>query len=403
MNKINKHFSKIILTLLLLVFISSCSKDDTQVIENNENLLSIAKDNYNATFTANSLVQKQEPDWTKYIVSKHEEKVIIEVPFVSSNKNQKFILSASFENNNLTKSTLHRFIDTKNHIFPNSINQTEQFNGIHLQYHLQGQLKNGNLIENGKSVNEVKSVSNKQKLNNTNLVAARGFGDGNGPYDPYNDREIIRIDWYMLTYHTFTFPDGSQLFYDITNEFTHSEYIEVTRNLNGQYNEPEQIATNERTVDTTDGSKAIGPSCKSFNYQNTSSNWQEASVVNIRFNIVVIEIVAGIRVKKVIPITFPQPTRFGVPRRFVNGTVISSGLAAELSAKAIADSIDDVISRYNNLLTNSTDVIRSHFIERLKHNFRERTNGGRVNFNDMSSGLTSTQYKTFAFLSDNCD
>ncbi len=145
------------------------------------------------------------------------------------------------------------------------------------------------------------------------------------------------------------------------------------------------------------------PSCKSFSYVNTASNWQEASVINIRFNIVLIEIVAGVRVKKVIPIIFPNPVRFGVPKQFKNGTRISAGLAAELSAQAIEDSIDDVISTYNNLVVSSTDVIRNQFKERLKHNHRERTNGGRVNFNDLLVDLTPTQYQTSAIITDGCD
>lgn len=146
----------------------------------------------------------------------------------------------------------------------------------------------------------------------------------------------------------------------------------------------------------------FAPSCESFNFQKITSNWQESSVINIRFNIVLIEIISGIKVKKVINISFLQPVKFGMPTKFANGTVIPSGLAAEIGAKAINHAIDDVISKYNNLVANSTSTIRNHFKERLKQNFQDYSNGGRVNFNDTSLSTNVTSYKTYGIIPDNC-
>lgn len=148
--------------------------------------------------------------------------------------------------------------------------------------------------------------------------------------------------------------------------------------------------------------EAFGSSCKSFDFKTTTSSWQEASIVNMRFNIVLIEIVGGIKVKKIIPLSFPQPVRFGMPRKFKNDTKIPPGLAAEISARAINHAIDDTLSKYSSLVLNSTDIIRSYFQDRLKLHFKDYSNGGRINFNDMSSINKATQYITYGFFKDNC-
>ena len=144
------------------------------------------------------------------------------------------------------------------------------------------------------------------------------------------------------------------------------------------------------------------PSCKSFNFQNTATNWQEASVVNIRFNILLIEIVGGVRVRKRHLFTFPQPVKFGMPRKFANGTSIPAGLAAEIGARSINHAVDELISKYYNLAVSSTSIVRSDFQAILKHEFQEQSNGGRVNFNDLSSTVTPTQYQTYGVLPDKC-
>ncbi|WP_411031667.1 hypothetical protein [Spongiimicrobium sp. 3-5] len=148
--------------------------------------------------------------------------------------------------------------------------------------------------------------------------------------------------------------------------------------------------------------KDIPPSCKSFDFRSTGANWQESSVIGIRFNIFVLQIIGGVRVRKKHTILFTQPVKFGLPRKFANGTTIPSGLAAEIGAKAINHAIDDVISKYHNIVVNSTSVLRSDFQSKLKKEFREFSNGGRVNFNDMTSATRATQYRTYGVIPDNC-
>lgn len=90
-----------------------------------------------------------------------------------------------------------------------------------------------------------------------------------------------------------------------------------------------------------------------------------------------------------------------MPTRFANGTEIPPGLAAEIGARAINHTIADVISRYNNLVVSSTSTIRNHFQERLKLYFQDYSNGGRVNFNDMTLTTNITKYKTYGIVPGN--
>lgn len=115
----------------------------------------------------------------------------------------------------------------------------------------------------------------------------------------------------------------------------------------------------------------------------------------------VIEIINGVRVKKVHPISFPQPIKFGVPAVLYNGSVISPELAAELSAEAIKQSINEIKDSYEGLLANTEDL-RLEFMDALRKNQREFANGGRMNFNDMTSILKPTQYQTSALWDDEC-
>lgn len=181
-----------------------------------------------------------------------------------------------------------------------------------------------------------------------------------------------------------------------------SEYLREQKIIDCGTIENNAIDINGNCIELTDDILDVPPSCKSFNFQNTALNWQEASIINLRFNIVLIEIIGGIKVKKIIQVHFYQPVKFGMPRKFANGTIIPQGLAAEISARAISHAIDDTISKYNNLAISSSDLVRNFFQERLKLNFQDYSNGGRVNFNDMSSITNTTEYKTYAIIPDNC-
>lgn len=148
------------------------------------------------------------------------------------------------------------------------------------------------------------------------------------------------------------------------------------------------------------------PSCKSFDFKKSTSttNWQEARVVNIRFNVWYVEFIGGVKFRKKYTVNIKEPVRFGMPITFYNAvsTKVAPGLAAEIASIALNHAMDDVVSKYYNLQINTTSVIKKDFETFLKNEFRERSNGGRVNFNDMGSYPPVTQYKTYGVIPDDC-
>jgi hypothetical protein len=85
------------------------------------------------------------------------------------------------------------------------------------------------------------------------------------------------------------------------------------------------------------------PSCESFNFTTKSGSiWQESAVVNIHFNVVVIS-PNGYRFSQIVE--FPNAILFGVPTNLIVGnTTISPGIAANLSAAAVKQSMDETVS-----------------------------------------------------------
>ena len=150
-----------------------------------------------------------------------------------------------------------------------------------------------------------------------------------------------------------------------------------------------------------DEEEEVPPSCKSFNFQKTTTDayWQNAAVKNVRFRVIVLSNY-GNYVN--FDIKYSQPILFGVPTNMVNGGNISGGLAAELSARALSVSMREVVNKYGKQPVSETQV-RLFFEQRLKYNFPIITNGGRVTFNPMSLPVAPTEYQTNHFGIGDCD
>lgn len=187
------------------------------------------------------------------------------------------------------------------------------------------------------------------------------------------EKMMEAIEEYNLLY---TNPDQN-LIIDLLDKITNPENL----------NEPEvEIVT--------------PPSCESFNFANTSSNWQEAAVVNINFTVVIVS-PQGMSVN--IVQEYPQPILFGCPRNLLIGnTQITSGMAASLSARALKLSMNETVKKYGNKSVTSM-LIRLFFESRLKHNYPLFIPGGRVNFNSGNTNVIPTQYQTNAFGTGDCD
>ncbi|MHC0447621.1 hypothetical protein ACWA1F_19580 [Flavobacterium sp. 3-218] len=143
----------------------------------------------------------------------------------------------------------------------------------------------------------------------------------------------------------------------------------------------------------------IIPSCESFNFRNEGSLWQVAMVKNISFRVIGVS-PTGVRVTHVV--SYPQAIYFGTPTNIkIGNTNISAGNAANVSAKVLQDTMQEVIDKYGG--TDVSDlVLDQYFRQRLTNNYPLSIPGARVNFNSTSS-VPSTEYQTNAFFRGDCN
>lgn len=158
--------------------------------------------------------------------------------------------------------------------------------------------------------------------------------------------------------------------------------------------------TNDDSNANEDGVSTTPPSCESFNFVNTNSNWQEAAVQNIHFQIVIVT-PQGYHFSNIIE--YPQPILFGTPKNLlVGGTIITSGMAASLSSQALWLSMNETVKKYGDEPVSEL-MVKLYFESRLKHNYPLFIPGGRVNFNPTSLNVTPTQYQTNLFNTGDCN
>lgn len=141
------------------------------------------------------------------------------------------------------------------------------------------------------------------------------------------------------------------------------------------------------------------PSCESFNFIPLGSLWQVAMVKNINFRVLGIS-PRGIQILHVV--SYPQAVYFGTPTNVkVGNTNITSGIAANTSARVLQKSMQEVIDKYGG--TNVSDLILDrYFRERLAYNYPLFVPGGRVIFNS-TENLPATNYKTNTFTAGDCN
>jgi len=175
---------------------------------------------------------------------------------------------------------------------------------------------------------------------------------------------------------------------DESNEIV-NDFINVI--TNGDYN-----ATDEGIVNPAP------PDCDSFNFTTNPANtaWQQSAVINIHFTVVVLT-PQGNYVSHVV--NYPQPILFGAPTNITIGnTDITPGMAASLSAQALATSMNETVKKYGNKPV-SEMMVQLYFESRLKHNYPLFIPGGRVNIHPTNYNVTPTQYQTNLFGTGNCN
>lgn len=153
---------------------------------------------------------------------------------------------------------------------------------------------------------------------------------------------------------------------------------------------------NDETDDTLEDNPP--PSCKSFNFTQTASLWQEAAVKNIRFSVYLI---SPKGVKYLYTSSFPNPVLFGVPTNLSNGGNLGAGTAADISARALAQAMHKTVQKYHRTQTEGYQVDIA-FKDFLKSEYPKYIPGGRVNFNPTSYSVIPTNYVTYGILRDDC-
>ncbi len=154
-------------------------------------------------------------------------------------------------------------------------------------------------------------------------------------------------------------------------------------------------------LDLTTSDTDFPPDCSSFKFEKLPNvSWQETLVKGMYFKITLLQ-VAPVRVKLLHRIEFREPIKFGVPTVDRHGNRVPAYLAAQVTKEAIHQTMKEITSRYGNK-NFSTLYVATKFQELLKKNIPDYTYGGRVNFNDMTSTQTPTQYEATFNPNQNC-
>lgn len=230
-------------------------------------------------------------------------------------------------------------------------------------------------------INEVVITSNRNSYNSSAFTVI--FGDGGGDDDS---------TWWYDNYFD---NGGSGGGGDSGGQYPNNTCSggKVYNNLIGNCEcEEGYIDINGACVEEGDG-----PSCKSFNYVNTTATWQEAAVVNIRFHVYLYN---SNEIRYLYSQLYSQSVLFGAPSNLANGGDVSAGIAAEISAKALNAAIYFTVKKFDNIFANETEV-DIYFKNKLKEEFDAHYPGGRVQFNS-TTNLRPTQYQTYAIFPDDC-
>lgn len=144
----------------------------------------------------------------------------------------------------------------------------------------------------------------------------------------------------------------------------------------------------------------IPPDCESFKFVKTTTDayWQEAAVKGIYFEVYILE--PGATRRKYVKITYEQPIWFGMPTKTFDGTLISPGKAANVSANILNAAMSQTAHYFRGVRSSRTDV-RNYFQRTLKSIMPF---GGKANFNFTGSYLvTPSQYQVRYFGTGDCD
>lgn len=316
------------LASLILVLIVSCSAEEN-VKEQNHSTVATAKnwfENNKNSYNDPILKYIKELQWQNSIISEGGKGEVIEIPLILVDK-VRITNSETNQMNGYLRLVLKK--DVNNKYIPSYVQiytNNQEFSNLDSSFNYYSIGENFNGFVNVYNLREQATISTKfvNGLKVKSNITAK------------NDEEAI------CTYFGWWYEDG------------HFEAISTLGctiggggaegSGNGGYGGTAPGA-DTGAVNSSSDSENSPPSCKSFNFTiKNGSIWQEALVKNINFNIVLITS-TGYQITQMI--NYPQAVYFGVPSNLIVGnTDIDSGLAATLSAKALKQSMDDVVNKF---------------------------------------------------------
>ena len=132
-----------------------------------------------------------------------------------------------------------------------------------------------------------------------------------------------------------------------------------------------------------------------------TQNSQEANVRNIHFNIVLVEVINGVKFKFDKHISLSKPTNFSGPifDRFDNE--ISFNLMATVSARALAEAMENTVAKFAGAEV-STTTVEYWFRDELKRIYSLGVPGGRVRYNHSANPGDISEYVVTIGGKDSC-
>ena len=369
-----KRTAKFLYALVFTILIVSCAKEEDvsqdQVVTNAEIWFSSVKESYDDPI----FKYIKELQWQNAIVTTGEKGEIIEIPFTLKDNiavtNDKQNQLKAYYRLVLIKDIGQVYVPFYLQIFTNDENYDnldKKFNYYNIKDDFNGFI---NVYEPERQVSYTEKYEHGIRI---------------------NPNATAKLDVMMCTYLGWWYEDGT---------FEEISLVGCNGGSGSLSYRPPAYGGGGGGTSNNSTNIIVPPSCQSFNYiTKKGSIWQEASVKNINFKIVLLT-ENGFEIMHVID--YLQPTYFGVPTNLrIGDTDISPGIAATISARAISASIHEVVARYGNKYVSELTV-SLYFQERVKDNFDLYLRGSRVNFNS-TADLASTNYKSTMLYPDNCN
>lgn len=396
------QFIKFILVLLIAQSFTNCAVEDLSTRTNNQENVSLSNaknwfENYKSATAFKPEFNDLNFDWanSKIEILENDLQAVV-VPVSSPEKNQepntkKYLYFYPAENASF-HTTLYELKSSKETLETEGRSQAlSYFNGYINVYNLEKGFVESTKFENSIAI----ATFTSQEIPRTESLNTFGKREIDPPAASYCLGDVILCNDYQ---------SGGGSFYGTGYVYFVNDYSSIGTSYAGSYfNYGHGSGAagggagsgNTNTPDLTDDSP---PSCQSFNFvRKAGSDWQESLVKNIRFKIVLIDSKGAEMIHSVI---YPQAISFGAPALTKNNVEYKPGVAADVAAKSVKESMQDVVDKYGRLKV-SEMVIDQYFRERLVYNYGMNMYGGRIQFNSTSS-TPATEYKTTLLWSDDC-